>query len=127
MNVGGQLIEGAQNIFFAQLSDPATSSFSVEATRFMSGKFPLMTFGLSGAALAIYRTAKPKNRKVVGGLLTSAALTSMLTGITEPFEFTFLFVATPLYAVHCVLAGFAYMLMHIFKVGVGMTFFWWIH
>ena len=122
MNVGGQLIEGAQNIFFAQLSDSATSSFSVEATRFMSGKFPLMIFGLPGAALAMYRTAKPENRKVVGGLLTSAALTSMLTGITEPLEFTFLFVATPLYAVHCVLAGFAYMLMHIFKVGVGMTF-----
>lgn len=122
MMVGGQLIEGAQNIFFAQLSDPTTTVFSVEATRFMSGKFPLMIFGLPGAALAMYRLAKPENRKAVGGLLTSAALTSMLTGITEPLEFTFLFVATPLYAVHSVLAGLAYMLMHVFNVGVGMTF-----
>lgn len=122
LEVSGQLIEGAQNIFFAQLSDPTVSKFSVEATRFMSGKFPLMIFGLPGAALAMYRTAKPENRKVTGGLLLSAALTSMLTGITEPLEFTFLFVAMPLYAIHCVLAGAAYMLMHIFQVGVGMTF-----
>jgi len=122
LEVGGQLIEGAQNIFFAQLSDPTVTKFSVDATRFMSGKFPLMIFGLPGAALAMYRTAKPENRKVTGGLLLSAALTSMLTGITEPIEFTFLFVAMPLYAIHCVLAGAAYMLMHIFQVGVGMTF-----
>lgn len=122
MEVGGQLVEGAQNIFFAQLSDPNTSVFSVEATRFMTGKFPFMIFGLPGAALAMYRTAKPENRKVAGGLLLSAALTSMLTGITEPLEFTFLFVAMPLYAIHCILAGAAYMLMHVFNVGVGMTF-----
>ena len=122
LEVSGQLIEGAQNIFFAQLSDPTVTKFSVEATRFMSGKFPLMIFGLPGAAFAMYRTAKPENRKVTGGLLLSAALTSMLTGITEPLEFTFLFVAMPLYAIHCVLAGAAYMLMHIFQVGVGMTF-----
>ncbi|MRJ48352.1 PTS transporter subunit IIABC [Fundicoccus ignavus] len=122
LEVSGQLIEGAQNIFFAQLSDPTVTKFSVEATRFMSGKFPLMIFGLPGAALAMYRTAKPENRKVTGGLLLSAALTSMLTGITEPLEFTFLFVAMPLYAIHCILAGAAYMLMHIFQVGVGMTF-----
>ena len=122
MEVGGQMIEGAQNIFFAQLADPSTTQFSVEATRFMSGKFPLMIFGLPGAALAMYKTAKPENKKKVAGLLFSAALTSMLTGITEPLEFTFLFVAPALYAVHCVFAGLAYMLMHIFNVGVGMTF-----
>ncbi len=122
MVVGGQLIEGAQNIFFAQLADPSVTQFSVEATRFMSGKFPLMIFGLPGAALAFYRTAKPENRKKVSGLLISAALTSMLTGITEPIEFTFLFVAPVLYGIHCVFAGFAYMLMHVFNVGVGMTF-----
>lgn len=122
LEVGGQLIEGAQNIFFAQLADPATEQFAVSATRFMSGKFPLMIFGLPGAALAMYRTAKPEKRKVVGGLLLSAALTSMLTGITEPLEFTFLFVAPLLYGIHCVLAGLAYMLMHVFEVGVGMTF-----
>ncbi|MBE6047386.1 MAG: PTS glucose transporter subunit IIA, partial [Clostridium sp.] len=120
--VGGQLIEGAQNIFFAELGTPGIEHFSVSATRFMSGKFPLMIFGLPGAALAMYRCAKPEKRKVVGGLILSAALTSVLTGITEPIEFTFLFVAPLLYGIHCVFAGAAYMLMHMFNVGVGMTF-----
>ncbi len=122
MEVGGRLVEGAQNIFFAQLADPAVEHFAVSATRFMSGKFPLMIFGLPGAALAMYKTAKPEKKKVVAGLLLSAAVTSMLTGITEPLEFTFLFVAPLLYVIHCVLAGLAYMLMHVFGVGVGMTF-----
>ena len=120
--VGGQLIEGAQNIFFAELSQPGITHFSVAATRFMSGKFPLMIFGLPGAALAMYRCADPGKRKEAGGLLLSAALTSMLTGITEPLEFTFLFVAPVLYGIHCVFAGAAYMLMHMCNVGVGMTF-----
>lgn len=120
--VGGQLIEGAQNIFFAELGTPGIEHFSVSATRFMSGKFPLMIFGLPGAAFAMYRCAKPEKRKVVGGLILSAALTSVLTGITEPIEFTFLFVAPLLYGIHCVFAGAAYMLMHMFNVGVGMTF-----
>ena len=120
--VDGVTIQGAQNIFFAELASKNTVEFSVEATRFMAGKFPLMIFGLPGAALAMYRTAKPEKRKVVGGLLLSAALTAMLTGITEPLEFTFLFVAPAMYVVHCIYAGAAYMLMHIFKVGVGMTF-----
>ena len=122
MMVGGVLVEGAQNIFFAQLATPGIEHFSVEATRFMSGKFPLMIFGLPGAAYAMYRCAKPEKRKVVGGLLLSAALTSMLTGITEPLEFTFLFVAPLLYGIHCVFAGAAYMIMHMLNVGVGMTF-----
>lgn len=122
MEVAGTLVEGAQNIFFAQLADPATSVFSVEATRFMSGKFPLMIFGLPGAALAMYHCSKDNKKKIAGGLLLSAALTSMLTGITEPIEFTFLFVAPILYIIHSIFAGAAYMLMHIFKVGVGMTF-----
>ena len=120
--VGGTLVEGAQNIFFAELATPGIQHFSVEATRFMAGKFPLMIFGLPGAALALYRCAKPENRKVVGGLLLSAALTSMLTGITEPLEFTFLFVAPAMYVVHCVFAGASYMIMHILNVGVGLTF-----
>ena len=120
--VGGQLIEGAQNIFFAELSQPGIAHFSVAATRFMSGKFPLMIFGLPGAALAMYRCADPGKRKEAGGLLLSAALTSMLTGITEPLEFTFLFVAPVLYGIHGVFAGAAYMLMHMCNVGVGMTF-----
>ena len=122
MEIGGQVINGAQNIFFAQLADPNCSKFAVSATRFMSGKFPLMIFGLPGAALAMYKCAKPEKKKTVGTLLLSAALTSMLTGITEPLEFTFLFVAPLLYGIHCVFAGLAYMLMHVFNVGVGMTF-----
>lgn len=120
--VNGVLVEGAQNIFFAELATPGIQHFSVEATRFMAGKFPLMIFGLPGAALALYRCAKPENRKAVGGLLLSAALTSMLTGITEPLEFTFLFVAPAMYVVHCVFAGASYMIMHILNVGVGLTF-----
>lgn len=122
LEVSGQVIEGAQNIFFAQLADPTVEHFAVSATRFMAGKFPLMIFGLPGAALAMYKTAKPEKKEAVAGLLLSAALTSMLTGITEPLEFTFLFVAPLLYVIHCVFAGLAYMLMHIFNVGVGMTF-----
>ena len=122
MEVGGRIVEGAQNIFFAQLADSGVTHFAVSATRFMSGKFPLMIFGLPGAALAMYRTAQPRKRKLVYGLLLSAALTSMVTGITEPLEFTFLFVAPLLYGVHCVFAGLAYALMHFFNVGVGMTF-----
>ncbi len=122
MEVAGRMVEGAQNIFFAQLADPTVEQFAVSATRFMSGKFPLMIFGLPGAALAMYKCAKPEKRKQVAGLLLSAAFTSMLTGITEPLEFTFLFVAPLLYVIHCVFAGLAYMLMHVFNVGVGMTF-----
>lgn len=112
----------AQNIFFAQLADPSVGHFAVSATRFMSGKFPLMIFGLPGAALAMYKTARPEKQKAAAGLLLSAALTSMLTGITEPLEFTFLFVAPVLYVIHCIFAGLAYMFMHICNVGVGMTF-----
>lgn len=122
MIIDGTLVQGAQNIFFAELASKATERFSVSATRFMSGKFPFMIFGLPAAAYAIYRAAKPEKKKLVGGLLLSAALTSLLTGITEPIEFTFLFVSPILYAVHCVLAGLSYMLTHIFGVGVGMTF-----
>ena len=120
--IDGTLVEGAQNIFFAQLASPDTVKFSSEATRFLAGKFPFMIFGLPGAALAMYRTARPEKKKAVGGLLLSAALTSLLTGITEPLEFTFLFVAPLLYIVHCILAGLSFMLMHILDVGVGMTF-----
>ena len=122
MVIDGVTVQGAQNIFFAELASRSTEHFSVSATRFMSGKFPFMIFGLPAAAFAMYKAARPEKKKVVGGLLLSAALTSMLTGITEPLEFTFLFVAPLMYAVHCVLAGLSYMLMHIFNVGVGMTF-----
>jgi len=120
--IDGVMVYGAQNIFFAELASPNTVRFSVEACRFMSGKFPLMIFGLPGAALAMYTCADSKKKKTAGGLLLSAALTAMLTGITEPLEFTFLFVAPILYVIHSIFAGLAYMLMHLFGVGVGMTF-----
>lgn len=120
--VDGATVFGAQNIFFAELASHTTDHFSVSATRFMSGKFPFMIFGLPAAAYAMYRCARPEKKKAVGGLLLSAALTSMVTGITEPLEFTFLFVAPVAYGVHCVLAGLSYMLMHLLNVGVGMTF-----
>lgn len=122
MMIDGVNVAGAQNIFFAQLASPNITRFSAEACRFMSGKFPFMMFGLPGAALAMYRCARKDKKKVTGGLLLGAALTSFLTGITEPLEFTFLFVAPLLYVVHCILAGLSFMLMHVFNVAVGMTF-----
>lgn len=122
MLIDGTLVSGAQNIFFAELASNSAEPLSVSATRFMTGKFPFMIFGLPAAAFAMYRAARPEKKKAVGGLLLSAALTSMITGITEPLEFTFLFAAPLMYGVHCVLAGLSYMLMHIFNVGVGMTF-----
>ncbi|MDO5147191.1 MAG: glucose PTS transporter subunit IIA [Eubacteriales bacterium] len=122
MEVAGTLVEGAQNIFFAQLADPATTKFSVEACRFMTGKYPFMMAGLPGAALAMYHCSKPENRKIVGGLLFSAALTSFLTGITEPIEFTFLFIAPGLFILHCGLAGLAFVIMHILNICIGTTF-----
>ena len=120
--IDGVMVYGAQNIFFAELASPDVTRFSVEACRFMTGKFPLMIFGLPGAALAMYSCADNKRKKAAGGLLLSAALTSMLTGITEPIEFTFLFVAPILYVIHSVFAGLSYMLMHLLNVSVGMTF-----
>lgn len=120
--IDGVLVSGAQNIFFAELASPDTTLFSVNATRFMAGKFPLMIFGLPGMALAMYRLARPEKKKAAGGLLLSAALTAMITGITEPLEFTFLFVAPSMYVIHSLLAGVSYMLMHVLRVGVGMTF-----
>ena len=122
MTIDGHLIQGAQNIIFAQLASPNTARFSSDAARFFSGEFIFMIFGLPGAALAIYRQAKPEKKKAVGGLLFSAALTSMLTGITEPLEFSFLFAAPMLFGVHVILAASAYMAAHILGIAVGLTF-----
>lgn len=122
MEVAGQLVQGGQNIFFAQLADPSTVHFSADATRYFSGEFIFMIFGLPGAALAMYRCAKPEKKKQAGGLLLSAALACMLTGITEPLEFSFLFVAPMLFVVQVVLAGAAYMIAHILNIAVGLTF-----
>ena len=123
MEVAGQMVQGGQNIFFAQLADSANvAHFSADATRYFSGEFIFMIFGLPGAALAMYRCAKPEKKKVAGGLLLSAALACMLTGITEPLEFSFLFVAPALFAVQVVLAGAAYMIAHMLNIAVGLTF-----
>ena len=123
MEVAGQMVQGGQNIFFAQLADSAhVAHFSADATRYFSGEFIFMIFGLPGAALAMYRCAKPEKKKQAGGLLLSAALASMLTGITEPIEFSFLFVAPMLFGVQVVLAGAAYMIAHMLNIAVGLTF-----
>ncbi len=121
--VAGQIIEGGQNIFFAELANSANiAHFSSDATRYFSGEFIFMIFGLPGAALAMYQCAKPSKKKATGGLLLSAALTCMLTGITEPLEFSFLFVAPALFIVQVILAGTAYMIAHMLDIAVGLTF-----
>lgn len=122
MMVDGNLIQGGQNIFFAQLASSDVTHFSADATRYFSGEFIFMIFGLPGAALAMYRCAKPEKKKAAGGLLLSAALACMFTGITEPIEFSFLFVAPILFAVQVILAGSAYMVAHILNIAVGLTF-----
>ena len=122
MMVDGNLIQGGQNIFFAQLASSDVTHFSADATRYFSGEFIFMIFGLPGAALAMYRCAKPEKKKAAGGLLLSAALACMFTGITEPIEFSFLFVAPMLFAVQVILAGSAYMVAHILNIAVGLTF-----
>ena len=123
MKVAGNLVQGGQNIFFAQLADAANvTHFSADATRYFSGEFIFMILGLPGAALAMYRTAKPERKKAAKGLLLSAALTAMLTGITEPIEFSFLFAAPILFVVQIILAGSAYMIAHMLNIAVGLTF-----
>lgn len=123
--------QGANTAYFLQLgsmgdlvgaSQETMAQIVNGTTRFMAGKFPFMMFGLPGAALAMYKCAKPEKRKAVGGLLGAAALTALLTGITEPLEFTFLFVAPVLFAVHAVFAGLSFMLMGMLNVFIGMTF-----
>ena len=122
LEVKGHMVQGTQNIFFAQLGDPDVTKYFSGVSRYMSGRFITMMFGLCGSALAIYHTAKPERKKVVDGLMLSAALTSFLTGITEPLEFIFLFVAPMLYVIHDVLDGLAFMMADIFNITVGQTF-----
>lgn len=117
-NAAGELVRGDQRIFMEQVKDGA----ELTAGTFMTGKFPFMMFGLPAAALAIYHCARPENKKFVAGIMGSAALTSFLTGITEPLEFSFLFVAPVLFAIHAVFAGLSFMVMHILDVKIGMTF-----
>ncbi|EOC0009737.1 PTS transporter subunit EIIC [Cronobacter turicensis] len=120
--VNGHLVQGTQKIFFAQLADPSVTQYYIGVSRFMAGRFADFMFGLPGAALAIYHSAKPENRKTVAGLLLSAALTAFVTGITEPLEFAFMFCAPLLYGVHIVLTGVAFMLTHMLAITVGQTF-----
>ena len=120
--ISGITVSGAQNIFFSELAEGNYMNYSAEAGRFMAGKFPFMMFGLPGAALAMYSCAKEEKKKKVFKLLMSAVLVCSITGITEPLEFTFLFVSPVLYIVHSVLAGLSYMIMHMLNVAVGMTF-----
>lgn len=122
MEVAGNMVSGAQNIFFAQLADPTVTHFSTAGTWCFTGEFVLYIFGFPGAALAMYRCARPERKKQVGGLLLSAALTSIITGITEPLEFSFLFVAPVLFIISGIFAGLAYMLCHILNITVGLTF-----
>lgn len=122
MMIDGHMIEGAQNIFFAQLADPNTTHFSADACRFLTGKYPFMMGGLPGAALAMYSCAKPEKKKIAGSLLFSVAVTSFITGITEPIEFTFLFLAPALFGIHVVFAGLSFMICHMLQICVGTTF-----
>lgn len=118
VNKAGELVMGDQKIFFAQLKD----GVNFTAGTFMTGAFPFMMFGLPAAALAMVHEAKPEKRKFVAGIMASAALTSFLTGITEPIEFAFLFVAPALFAVHCLFSGLSYALMQLLGVKIGFTF-----
>jgi glucose PTS system EIICBA or EIICB component len=115
----GETVRGDQRIFMAQILDNVQN---LDAGTFMTGKFPFMMFGLPAAALAIYHEARPEKKVLVGGLMASAALTSFLTGITEPIEFSFLFVAPILFGIHAVFAGLSFMIMHLLDVKIGMTF-----
>ncbi|MGX5098653.1 PTS transporter subunit EIIC [Enterobacter cloacae] len=120
--VNGQVVQGTQKIFFAQLADPSVTQYYIGVSRFMAGRFADFMFGLPGAALAIYHASRPENRKKVASLMLSAALTAFATGITEPLEFAFMFCAPLLYGVHIVLTGVAFMLTHVLQITVGQTF-----
>lgn len=122
MEIAGKTVVGAQNIFFAQLADPTTTHFTTLATRFFSGEFIIYIFGLPGAALAMYRCARPEKKREIYGLLLSAALTSIMTGITEPIEFSFLFVAPVLFGINAIMAGLAYAIAQALNIAVGLTF-----
>ena len=120
--IDGQTVMGAQNIFFAELASPNTEHFSVDAARFLMGKFPFMMAGLPAAAFAMYTCARPEKKKAAGSLLFSVGLTSFLTGITEPIEFTFLFLAKELFAIHVFYAGCSFAACHILGIAMGTTF-----
>lgn len=120
--VAGKTVVGAQNIFFAQLADPNFHGLFTYGTRFFAGRFATMMFGLPGAALAMYLCLPKSNRKKDGGLYLSGGLTSFLTGITEPLEYSFLFVAPWLYLIHSFLDGCSFYLADIMNIRIGNSF-----
>lgn len=120
--VAGQSVTGAQNIFFAQLADPSHTGLFTEGTRFFAGRFATMMFGLPGACLAMYHCVPKAKRKLVGGLFLGAAITSFITGITEPIEFMFLFVAPWLYVVHAFFDGVSFFIADVLNISIGNTF-----
>lgn len=118
-NHAGVVVHGDQRIFMEQIKDGVQN---LTAGTFTTGKYPFMMFGLPAAALAIYHEAKPEKKALVAGLMFSAGLTAFLTGITEPIEFSFLFVAPVLFGIHAVFAGLSFMTMQLLNVKIGMTF-----
>ncbi len=120
--VAGQQIVGAQKIFFAQLADPNHVGLYTESTRYFAGRFATMMFGLPAACLAMYHAVPKAKRKLFGGLFLGAALTSFITGITEPIEFMFLFVNPFLYVFHAFLDGVSFFVADILNISIGNTF-----
>ncbi|HFI0306305.1 TPA: PTS transporter subunit EIIC [Streptococcus suis] len=120
--VAGETIQGAQNIFFAQLADPNHTGLFTYGTRFFAGRFATMIFGLPASCLAMYHAIPKENRKKVGSFYSSSALTSLLTGITEPIEFSFLFVAPWLYVVHAFLDGVSFLVADLLQIRIGNSF-----
>ncbi len=134
-NSDGTVFTGDNRIWFGQFAQissgdvplpppdvPKTPEFTEGTGRYLAGKYSFMMFGLPAAAYAMYRQAKTSQKKIAAGILGSAALTSFLTGITEPLEFTFLFIAPWLFGIHAVIAGLSFMLMYITSTQIGLTF-----
>lgn len=120
--VAGHSVVGAQNIFFAQLADPNHTGLFTEGTRFFAGRFATMMFGLPAAALAMYHCVPKERREKYAGLFLGVALTSFLTGITEPLEYMFLFVCPPLYVLHSFFDGVSFLVADILNIRIGNTF-----
>lgn len=120
--VAGHSVVGAQNIFFAQLADPNHTGLFTEGTRFFAGRFATMMFGLPAAALAMYHCVPKERREKYAGLFLGVALTSFLTGITEPLEYMFLFVCPPLYVLHSFFDGISFLVADILNIRIGNTF-----
>ncbi|HHT7855544.1 PTS transporter subunit EIIC [Pasteurella multocida] len=120
--VNSETIIGAQKIFFAQLADPNHQGLFTEGTRFFAGRFDTMMFGLPASCLAMYHCVPKARRSLIGGLFLGAALTSFITGITEPIEFMFLFVAPWLYVFHAFLDGVSFFIADFLNISIGNTF-----